>query len=52
MGVEFDAEANRSAVRGRDAILSKASSRTKVAVVCTDEELMIAADTYRLVKGL
>ncbi len=52
MGVEFDEEANRSAARGRDAILSKASSRTKVAVVCTDEELMIAADTYRLVKGL
>ncbi len=47
MGVEFDEEANRG-VRGTDKILSKASSRVKVAVIATDEELMIATDTYRL----
>ncbi len=49
MGIEFDAEANRG-VRGEDKILSKPSSRVKVAVVTTDEELVIASDTYRLLK--
>lgn len=49
MGVEFDKEANRGA-RGVDKILSKPSSRVKVAMIATDEELMIATDTYNLVK--
>ena len=49
MGVEFDREANRGA-RGVDKILSKPSSRVKVAMIATDEELMIATDTYNLVK--
>ena len=48
MGVEFDEAANE--VRGEDRILSKPTSRVKVAVIATDEELMIAADTYALVK--
>jgi acetate kinase len=47
MGVEFDAAAN-DGLRGRDAIISKPSSRVVVAVVTTDEELVIARDTYRL----
>ena len=49
MGVEFDREANRGA-RGVDKLLSKPSSRVKVAMIATDEELMIARDTYNLVK--
>ncbi len=49
MGVEFDNEAN-AGVRGKDKVLSKTSSRVKVAVVTTNEELVIAQDTYRLVK--
>ena len=49
MGVEFDREANRGA-RGVDKILSKPSSRVKVAMIATDEELMIATDTYNLAK--
>ncbi len=49
MGVEFDKEANRGA-RGVDKILSKPESRVKVAMIATDEELMIATDTYNLVK--
>ena len=36
--------------RGVDKILSKPSSRVKVAVIATDEELVIATDTYNLVK--
>ncbi|MDR2912570.1 MAG: acetate kinase [Alistipes sp.] len=50
MGVEFDAAAN-DGLRGRDAIVSKAGSRVVVAVVTTDEELVIARDTYRLVEN-
>ena len=49
MGVEFDHAANKGA-RVMDIILSKPSSRVKVAVIATDEELVIATDTYNLVK--
>lgn len=48
MGVEFDAEANR--MRGEDRLLSKPGSKVKVAVIATNEELVIATDTYNLVK--
>ncbi len=50
MGVEFDDQAND--VRGEDKILSKSTSKVKVAVIATDEELMIATDTYELVNRL
>ena len=50
MGVEFDDAAND--VRGENRILSKPTSRVKVAVIATDEELMIATDTYKLVNHL
>ncbi len=48
MGVEFDREANN--VRGEDKILSRPESKVKVAVIATNEELVIATDTYNLVK--
>ncbi len=49
MGVEFDVEGNIG-VRGVDKILSKPTSRVKVAVIPTDEEMVIASDTYNLLK--
>ena len=49
MGVEFDAAAN-DGLRSRDAVISKPDSRVVVAVVTTDEELVIAQDTYRLTR--
>ncbi len=49
MGVKFDTEANKGA-RGVNKLLSAADSKVKVAVIATDEELMIATDTYNLVK--
>ena len=49
MGVKFDREANRG-VRGVDKILSAPDSKVKVAVIATNEELVIATDTYNLVK--
>ena len=48
MGVEIDAEANK--VRGEESLISTPSSRVKVCVIPTDEELMIARDTEALVK--
>ncbi|NLA15893.1 MAG: acetate kinase [Bacteroidales bacterium] len=49
LGVSFDKEKNNT-VRGTDAILSTNGSGTKIAVVNTDEELVIATDTWNLTK--
>ena len=51
MGLRFDQAAN-AGVRGKDKILSAADSKVKVAVVSTNEELVIASDTYEIVKNL
>ena len=49
MGVEYDAAIN-DATRGDDAIISTADSKIKVAVIATNEELVIATDTFNLTK--
>ena len=49
MGINFDAERNRGK-RGTDYEITTADSKVKAAVICTDEELVIAKDTYRLTK--
>ena len=49
MGVEFDSAVN-DGVRAKDLILSKPSSKVKVVAVATNEELVIASDTFRLTK--
>ena len=51
LGLEIDHEVNNRS-RGVDAILSTAGSKVKAAVIATDEELVIATDTYNLVKNL
>lgn len=48
MGVELDIEKNKE-IRGIEAEISKDSSRVKVMVVPTNEELMIALDTEQIV---
>lgn len=48
LGVDFN-EANNN-IRGREVLLSKESSKVKVVICPTDEELVIASDTYRLIK--
>lgn len=48
LGVEFDKSANDGA-RGKDVILTKKSSKVKIATVTTNEELVIAQDTMKLV---
>ena len=50
LGVEFDAEVNATCPRGERAVLTKHESKVKVVIIPTDEEYMIAGDTYRLVK--
>ena len=50
LGVELDDERNH-ACRATEAIISKDSSRVKVCVIPTDEELMIAMDTLAIVEG-
>ena len=48
MGVDLDIEANN--MRGEEKMISKADSKVKVFVVPTNEELMIAKETKRLIE--
>jgi len=47
LGVDFDPERNR--VRGREAILTRPGSRVVSMVMPTNEELVIAIDTYNII---
>ena len=49
LGVEIDPERNK--VRGKEAIISTDSSKVKVVVIPTDEELMIATDTMNILNN-
>ena len=51
LGIDFDSEANAS-LRGVEAFLTKPESKTKVLLIPTNEELMIAIDTAEIVKAL
>ena len=49
MGVELNKELNKT-IYSKETIISTDNSRVKVMVVPTDEELVIAQDTYEIVK--
>lgn len=49
IGLKFDYEANIAT--GKDVLISCPDSKVKVAVITTDEELVIARDTMHLVQG-
>ncbi len=49
MGIELDYSLNIG-LRGKDTVISTPNSRVKVVLATTDEELVIASDTYRLSK--
>jgi len=51
MGIKIDETVN-AATHGDNTVLSTADSKVKVAVIATNEELVIATDTYRLTKDL
>ena len=48
MNIKLDKEANK--VRGEEKLLSKPDSRVKIYTIPTNEEIMIARDTYNLCK--
>lgn len=48
LGLEFDAEANKGK-RGKEALISKPTSKVKALIVPTNEELVIAQDTATIV---
>ena len=51
MGIKVDDALNK-VTRGTNTILSTEDSKVKVAVIATNEELVIATDTYELTKNL
>jgi acetate kinase len=51
MGLEFDAEKN-AGVRSKEMLLSQPGSRIKVMTIPTNEELVIAEHTFRIVSRL
>lgn len=52
MGIALDPERNRLAVGGREERISLDGSRVEVWVIPTDEELLIARDTVRVIAGV
>lgn len=50
LGLEFDADIN-CGLRGKDTIISKPGSRVKAALIATNEELVIATDTFSIVNN-
>jgi acetate kinase len=51
MGIRVDANANAALTNGREGRFSKSDSRVELWVIPTDEELLIARDTWRVVTG-
>ena len=51
MGLEFDPQKN-AGVRSKEMLLSKPGSRVKVMTIPTNEELVIAEHTYRIVSEM
>ena len=51
LGVKLDKEVNAK-MRGEEAVLSTPDSKVKVLLIPTDEEMMIASDTYEIVKNM
>ena len=51
LGIELDIENNESLTNGREAVISIEQSRPDVYVIPTNEELLIARDTVRLIQN-
>ena len=50
LGIKIDLVKNK--VRGKEAVISRDDSKVSILLIPTNEELVIARDTYELVKGL
>ena len=51
LGLELDEERNQQMVGGREGMISKDTSRLEAYVIPTNEELLIARDTVRVISG-
>jgi len=51
LGLQFDKDKNNG-LRGKEAIISKENSKLKVLIVPTNEELVIAQDTMKIVEEI
>jgi acetate kinase len=51
MGVELSPARNAEMIGGREGRISSDDSRPELWVIPTDEELLIARDTYRVIRG-
>jgi acetate kinase len=51
MGASIDAAGNEATVKGKEADISTVDAKVRTLVIPTNEELIIARDTLRLVKG-
>ena len=51
LGIQIDVTRN-AAVVGKESEISTDGSRVRVMVIPTNEELLIARDTFRVVRGL
>ncbi|NPA68776.1 MAG: acetate kinase [Chlorobi bacterium] len=49
-GIELDV--NKNNTRGKEAVISADTSKAEIMVIPTDEELVIARDTFKIVKSL
>jgi acetate kinase len=52
LGLEIDEDQNKALVRGREGTISTGTSKVKIDVIPTNEELLIARDTVRLINGM
>jgi acetate kinase len=51
MGIEFDSAINQK-IRGKETLLSKPTSKVKVMTIPTNEELIIAEHTFKIVSEM
>jgi acetate kinase len=51
LGLELDEERNALHINGHEGLISRAGSKLAAYVIPTDEELLIARDTVRCVRG-
>jgi acetate kinase len=52
LGLELDHERNEGMIGGREGMISKGGSRLAAYVIPTNEELLIARDTVRVISGV
>lgn len=52
LGITIDRKKNHAAVNGKEGIISPSKAKLRVMVIPTNEELLIARDTFRTVKNI